>query len=135
MVYCIQEALYEWSETTGGCVEWVLKGQHILTEMFSALEAEIPVSSCTLFNDKLHTSLMASDRLLVCGQAMSHCVNYTLRDIVARWPKGELDRICLLTDCASAVPGFEAAALQFLEEMEEAGVRLARAVDLDSILL
>jgi nicotinamidase/pyrazinamidase len=94
VVDVVREALDEWSETTGGSIEWVLKGQNVLTEMDSALEAEIPVSKSNTFNEELQTSLLASDRLLVCGQAMSHCVNYTLRDIVSRWPKEETSKIC-----------------------------------------
>jgi nicotinamidase/pyrazinamidase len=124
VVDVVREALDEWSETTGGSIEFVLKGQNLLTEMFSALEAEIPVSKSNTFNKDLHTSLLASDQLLVCGQAMSHCVNYTLRDIVSRWPKEEMSKIRLLTDCASAVPGFEAAADTFQKDMKEVGVVL-----------
>ena len=124
VVDVVREALDEWSETTGGSIEWVLKGQNLLTEMYSALEAEIPVSKSNTFNKELQMSLLASDQLLVCGQAMSHCVNYTLRDIVSRWPKEETSKICLLTDCSSAVPGFEAAADDFRKDMEKVGVVL-----------
>ena len=55
---------------------------------------------------------------------MSHCVNYTVRDIVEHWPKDERNKITLLRDCASSVPGFEAASEKFIEEMLKAGVIL-----------
>ena len=55
---------------------------------------------------------------------MSHCVNYTVRDIVEHWPKDERNKITLLRDCASSVPGFEAASEKFIEEMVKAGVIL-----------
>jgi len=126
----IQQALHEWMERTGGSVEWVLKGQNLLTEMYSALEADVPVSSATSFNQKLFESLVKSDRLWVCGQAMSHCVNYTLRDIVNKCTSHEeTNKIYLLTDCASAVPGFEEAAETFQNEMKEAGVNLTVSTD------
>jgi nicotinamidase-related amidase len=114
----------EWSETTGGSVEWVLKGQNLLTEMYSALAADVPVCLATSFNDKLQKSLLSSDRLIVCGQAMSHCVNYTLRDIVDHWPKELRAKIILAADCCSAVPGFEDAAKTFEGDMQEAGIRV-----------
>lgn len=40
------------------------------------------------------------DKLIVCGQAMSHTVNYTLRDIVDDWEKHNLNvgNIILLED-------------------------------------
>ena len=63
-----------------------------------------------------------TDRLLVCGQALSHCVNYTVRDIVDNWPKDETSKIVILKDCASSVPGFEDAGKFFLSDMENAGV-------------
>ena len=53
---------------------------------------------------------------------MSHCVNYTVRDIIENWPKDQMSKIVLLKDCASSVPGFEAASEQFIEYMANAGV-------------
>lgn len=129
MVENIREALNDWSDATGGSIEFVWKGQNLLTEMYSALEADVPVSKETSFNQALQESLLESRKLLVCGQAMSHCVNYTLRDIVDKWPKERRNEITLLTDCASAVPGFEKAAEEFQEDMKKAGIRLATAAE------
>lgn len=129
LVDCVMDALDEWSASTGGCVEWVLKGQNLLTESYSALEAEIPVDKDTSFSMDVQKSLEASDRLLVCGQAMSHCVNQTLRSIVGHWPKDKLGNITLLTDCASSVPGFEKAGEGFQKDMSDIGVVLKKASD------
>ena len=159
----VRDALDEWSDATGKSVEWVEKGQNLLTEMYSALCAEVPVNEKTSFDTNLLDSvsvnefsltintalhgckkivhpnsimhsiikkythflqLKQSKKLLICGQAMSHCVNYTVRDIVEHWPKDERNKITLLRDCASSVPGFEAASEKFIEEMVEAGVIL-----------
>lgn len=124
LVISVLDAINEWSHKTGRSAEWVLKGQHLLTEMYSALAADVPVSKDTAFNETLQSSLEQSDRLIVCGQAMSHCVNYTMRDIVNHWPKNEASKIELLTDCASPVPGFEDAAALFQKDMEQAGIKL-----------
>lgn len=124
MVDIVLEAIHEWTQATGRTVEWIMKGQNPLTEMYSALEADVPLTEETAFNSGLHETLMESNTLIVCGQAMSHCVNYTVRDIVKHWPKDQRSRIFLLTDCASAVPGFEAAASLFLKEMEEENLQL-----------
>ena len=43
--------------------------------------------------------LKISDRLIVCGQAMSHCVNFTLRDILKHWD-GDRARLMLLQNGA-----------------------------------
>lgn len=124
MVDVIQEALYKWTETTGRTVEWCWKGQNLLTEMYSALEADVPVSPSTALNQDMVKSLRRSSKVLVCGQAMSHCVNYTTRDLVDNWPSDKASQIVLLTDCASAVPGFEGAAETFMNDMKEKGVVL-----------
>ena len=54
-------------------------------------------------------SLQLADKVIVCGETMSHCVNYTVRDLVAAWPKDRRQDLVILTDCASPVPGFEKA--------------------------
>lgn len=131
LVDCVREAVLAWSDATGRSVEWVPKGQNLLTEMYSALAADVPVTADTAFNAALQKSLQKTDRLLVCGQAMSHCVNYTLRDIVEHWPTGKTSKIWLLKDCASAVPGFEEAATTFVSQMEEAGVQIRASTDTD----
>ena len=53
----IGEALMEWSRKTGGSVEWVNKGQNLLTENYSALCAEVPVTKGTSFDYKLLESV------------------------------------------------------------------------------
>ena len=63
-----------------------------------------------------------TEKLIMCGQALSHCVNYTVRDIVDHWPKGEMNKLTVLEDASSSVPGFEAAGEQFLKDMKEAGL-------------
>jgi nicotinamidase/pyrazinamidase len=90
-------------------------------------EAEVPINSITSFNQTLLDSLKTSDRLFVCGQAMSHCVNYTLSSIVDRWDKDKLSNIVLLTDCASSVPGFEATSVKVQEDMSNLGVTLLKS--------
>jgi hypothetical protein len=41
-------------------------------------------------------------QLIVCGQALSHCVNFTFCDILDTWPEAERARLVLLTDGASS---------------------------------
>eukprot|EP00934_Nitzschia_sp_Nitz4_P007549 Nitzschia sp. Nitz4//scaffold205_size38804//35897//36844//NITZ4_007652-RA/size38804-augustus-gene-0.61-mRNA-1//-1//CDS//3329541537//7539//frame0 len=131
MVDVVFEALKEWSEITGGSIEWVMKGENLLTESYSALEAEVPVDSATTFASDLQTSLVKDSKTLVlCGQAMSHCVNYTARSILDRWPKDRISDVVLLTDCASSVPGFEAAGDTFQKDVSEMGVQLKTSANL-----
>jgi nicotinamidase-related amidase len=118
-------AVNEWAESRMREVVFVWKGQNCLTEMYSALRAEVPVPSDerTLLNAALLRTLQGSGRIVVCGQALSHCVNFTVRDLVASYADG-LDRISILRDGTSAVPGFEDAGDTFLRDMQSKGVRI-----------
>ncbi len=134
VVDTVREAMNEWSNKTGRSPEFVHKGMNNYTEMYSALEAEVVTNDETGLNKELMASMRTSEALLVCGQAMSHCVNYTLRDIVQHWDDADgttTDKkpIFLLTDCGSAVPSFEAAATTFEKDMGLAGVTLCKSTD------
>jgi hypothetical protein len=63
--------------------------------MYSALKAEVEIAGDpgTLLNSSMIAKLGSKERVLVCGQAQSHCVNFTVRDLVANWPKEDLHRI------------------------------------------
>eukprot|EP00560_Eucampia_antarctica_P007955 CAMPEP_0197823974 /NCGR_PEP_ID=MMETSP1437-20131217/1287_1 /TAXON_ID=49252 ORGANISM="Eucampia antarctica, Strain CCMP1452" /NCGR_SAMPLE_ID=MMETSP1437 /ASSEMBLY_ACC=CAM_ASM_001096 /LENGTH=312 /DNA_ID=CAMNT_0043423415 /DNA_START=47 /DNA_END=985 /DNA_ORIENTATION=- len=129
IVKSVWDAMQEWSLYSGGQIHYVYKGQHPLTEMFSALRAEVPVSKSTSFDQTLFDKLKQSDRILVAGQALSHCVNYTMRDMVDSSTPEERSKICLLRDCSSSVPGFEAASDEFLQYLEKNGVATCKAED------
>lgn len=129
VVDIVSDVMIEWSDATGGSIEFVSKGENLLTEMYSAIKAEVPITSETDYNERLLDSLSQSDRLLIVGQAKSHCVNYTTRDIIARWPKGELHKIRVITDCMSPVSGFEKEADEFEQFLKEKGVKTCLAAD------
>jgi len=129
VVDIVSDAMIEWSDATGGSIEFVMKGENLLTEMYSAIKAEVPITSETDYNERLLDSLSKSDRLLIVGQAKSHCVNYTTRDIVERWPKGELNKIRVITDCMSPVGGFEKEADEFELFLKDNGVKTCLAAD------
>jgi nicotinamidase-related amidase len=121
----ILDAANEWAESRMKEVTFVWKGQNCMTEMYSALRAEVPVLSDerTLLNTGLLRTLNASSRVLVCGQALSHCVNFTVRDLAERY-EHDLASICILRDGTSAVPGFEEVGETFLEDMKSKGMRI-----------
>ena len=65
------------------------------------------------------------DRILIAGEAGSHCVRATVEHLAAHLPSGQLSKLVLLTDCISPVGGFEAQQAEFLAAMQAKGVRLA----------
>ena len=56
--------------------------------MYSGLKAEVlvPGDPTTGMNLGLVDRLLRAERVLVGGEAMSHCVNATVRDLVEQWP-------------------------------------------------
>jgi len=129
----ISAALSAWCELKVRCVEYALKGHNMLTENYSALRADVvrPDDPRTHFNGTLFARLRKANRVLVCGQALSHCVAFTCRDLVDRWPKEDVAKLVLLTDCSSPVPEFEQAAEEFIAEMAAAGVTITTSDKLD----
>ena len=81
------------------------------------------------WNQALIERLSKRERVLVCGQAQSHCVQFTVRDLLEHWPPSERHRIWLLDDCMSNVPGFEAAGEAFLADMKAAGLTVVPAAE------
>lgn len=127
----LADALNAWAATRMRSVTWVLKGQNNRTEMYSALKAEVelPDDPATQLNTRLVYELQSSRKLVCCGQAKSHCVNYTVRDLVDVWPADRVGDIVVLTDGCSSVPGFEKAGCAFEEDMIKAGVCFQKAAD------
>ena len=87
-----------------------LKGGHPLTEHYSALSPEVcegPAGASIAEPNSAYTErLLASDALIVAGQAASHCVKSTLESLLAEIRNRDptfADRVYILGDCMSAV--------------------------------
>ena len=122
----VRAAYNQWEETLLRGVRKVAKGENPWTEHYSAIQAEVPDADDehTQMNTTLLAELARADRLLIAGEASSHCVRATTEHIVANLPGGRPERLVLLTDCMSPVGGFEAQHQAFLDEMRAQGVRL-----------
>ncbi len=86
------------------------KGTHAMTENYSALSPEVRElagRSVGAFNAKLFEMLMDFDRVYVFGQAKSHCVLSTLRDMQAHIAEVDpklMSKVFILEDATSPVP-------------------------------
>lgn len=117
-------ALCTWEARTQQSVNFVRKGENPFTEHYSAIAADVPdpTDPATLPNQALLTALSGADEILVCGEAGSHCVANTVRDLVSHGISAH--KLTLLTDCFSPVPGFEPFQEAFLSELAAAGATL-----------
>lgn len=130
----LSEAIAAWELHTGRTCRKVLKGQHPLTEQYSAFKAEVPRAddASTMLNKPLVQELSAQGAtLLIAGEALSHCVAASVTDLMRELPAAALQRMVLLTDAMSPVPGFEAAGDAFLAEARAAGLQTGTMASLD----
>jgi nicotinamidase-related amidase len=65
VVPVINEALQKWAETAGRPINYIMKGQNLRVEMYSALQAEVPdpKDQNTGLNVELLSMLKTSDRV------------------------------------------------------------------------
>jgi nicotinamidase/pyrazinamidase len=120
-------ALQSW-EQRFALVDYIPKGSNIYTEHYSAIQAEVPDPDdpSTQINRPLIETLLAADTVLIAGEAGSHCVANTVRDIAQQFGDDRrLSKLILLTDTISPVTGFETLQRDFLTEMSARGVKLS----------
>jgi nicotinamidase-related amidase len=126
------DALHRWSRRYLKTPEFVWKGLNPATEHYSALQAEVPDpdDASTLPDPAWIGQLAQADTIVVAGQALSHCVASTVRDLAYQLGDGHIGKLLLLCDCSSPVAGFEALGDRFMQEMTRQGMRSARSTQL-----
>lgn len=127
----VRRAYNRWEEARVGIVSKVLKGSNPWTEHYSALKAEVPVADdpATQLNVALVDRLRQADRVLIAGEAGSHCVKATTEHIAENFAAADLGKLVLLSDCMSPVAGFEAQYAGFLADMRQRGVQITTAAE------
>jgi len=122
------------------------KGTHAMTENYSVLSPEVRDlggKSVGTFNAAFFRMLMEFDRVYVFGQAKSHCVLSTLRDMkehIAGTDPKLVDKIWILEDATSPVPAppvsplppaldFPAVAEKAFAELASAGMHIVKTTD------
>lgn len=123
----VHAALATWQETQQRNVGYVIKGTNPWTEHYSALQAEVPRDDDpgTQLNLGLIVELDRAGRILIAGEASSHCVKATVEHLAQNLPSRNLPKLVLLTDCMSPVGGFEAEARDFIAAMQTQGLTLS----------
>jgi nicotinamidase/pyrazinamidase len=113
-------------------INFIYKGDHPYTEHFSAIEAEVPIetASNTQVNQSLIAQLESASEIWVSGWARSHCLGNSVRDLIKYGSPDLAQKLVLLSDTTSDVPGFEHFGDAFLKEAMAKGMRVARAEDL-----
>ena len=125
------EALLGWEEDFN-IVNYVTKGSNPWTEHYSAVQADVPDSSdpSTQINSGLIAVLTEADNILVAGEAGSHCLANTVRDIANNFGDDTyIKKLNLLEDATSPVPTFESFQDDFIKEMSAKGMKISKTTD------
>lgn len=127
----LADALHGW-EDRFAVVDFVTKGSNIYTEHFSAVQAEVPdpTDPGTGLNAALVRTLEEADLVVLAGEARSHCLANSVRDIVDSFADPHtVEKLVLLLDASSDVSGFEAAGDQFVKDMVAKGMKTSTTKD------
>jgi nicotinamidase/pyrazinamidase len=118
----IMEPVRIWARE-GRCFDVVIKGTNPLTEHFGVLMANVPREDSpeTQLNKELIRKLRLFDTVLIAGEAKSHCVANTIRQILNI--EGLAKKLVILEDCMSDVTGFETLAQPIYEKAKRKDVR------------
>jgi len=124
----LQQALQHWEAQRFALVDYVTKGSNPWTEHYSAVAADVPdpEDPGTQINTRFIQTLLDADIVAIAGEAGSHCLAYTVRDIAQNFGDDSyIKRLVLLEDATSPVPGFEAYQTQFVKDMSARGMQIS----------
>lgn len=124
-------ALSNWAKDRFKTVDFVTKGSNPFTEHYSAVKADVPdpADPTTMLNTQLIQTLQEADVLLIAGQALSHCVRFTVTDVANEFGDEATKKFVLLEDTCSNVPGFEQGGRDFVEFLKSKGCRIVKSTD------
>jgi len=127
LVSAVEEALFFHAVARRSQTRFEIKGRNPLTEHYSVLGPEVLRGSrgepLGERNKGLIEFLLGFDAVIVAGQAKSHCVAWTVEDVLVAAP--EITPLYLLEDCSSpvVVPGV----VDYTDDADAAFARFAEA--------
>ena len=141
LVPTIEEAVFFHTIARSAQAEYIIKGANPFTESYSAIGPEVLEDGAgkqlARKNDQVIRLVEQFDAVLVAGQAKSHCVAWTMADLLneiqARDPALP-GKVYLLEDCTSpvVVPGvidYTPQADAAFQRFAEAGMHVVRSTD------
>ena len=145
LVPAVEEAIFFHGIARSSQASFSIKGDRTLTENYSALAPEVFTNQfgdrIATKNDSLIQQLLASDKLIIAGQAQSHCVAWTVSDLLVEI--NAIDpalgkKVYLLSDCTSPVviPGvvdYTDRANAAYQRFSDAGMNIVRSTDYEQI--
>ncbi|MFQ5594585.1 MAG: isochorismatase [Anaerolineae bacterium] len=141
LVSAVEEAIFFHSIARLSQPAFQVKGSHPLTEHYSVLGPEVLTDpdgkQIAEKNAPFIEKLMTFDAVIIAGQAKSHCVAWTIDDLledIRRQDAQLAQKVYLLEDCTSPVvaPGivdYTDEADAAFQRFAEAGMRVVRSIE------
>lgn len=139
LVSCVEEAVFFHSIARYSQPDFVVKGEHQLTEHYSVIGPEVledPQGNPLAQKDtRFIEKLKSFNALAIAGQAKSHCLAWTVSDLLEDVRAVDASLACkiyLLEDCTSpvVVPGvvdYTQKAEEAFQHFAEAGMHIVRS--------
>lgn len=141
LVSAVEEALFFHAIARSTQPDYHVKGENPFTEHYSVLGPEVtrdpqgkPLAEK---NEKMLNKLIQNDAVVIAGQAKSHCVAWTISDLledVMAYDRRLVEKVYILEDCTSpvVVPGvvdYTEASDRIFNRFAEAGMHLVKSTD------
>ncbi|MFO7838633.1 MAG: hypothetical protein R6X08_03930 [Desulfosalsimonadaceae bacterium] len=141
LVSAVEEALFFHSVARCTQPDYHIKGENPFTEHYSVLGPEVTRDPqgrrLAEKNEKILNKLIENDAVVIAGQAKSHCVAWTISDLlddVMAFDRRLVEKVYILEDCTSPVVVPEV--VDYTEQSDEifrrfagAGMHLVRSTD------
>ncbi|TAE58958.1 MAG: isochorismatase [Nostocales cyanobacterium] len=142
LVSSVEEAIFFHSIARQTQTQFELKGENPLTENYSILRPEVLIGydekPIVQKNTSLIQQLLEYDIVIIAGQAKSHCVAWTIDDLLTEIQQVDstlTNKIYILEDCTSpvVVPGvvdYTEQADAAFKRFADAGMHIVKSTDL-----
>lgn len=111
----------------------IQKGQSPYSEMYGIFKEEYPKGGVPKINSKLTDKIAEFDKIIIAGEAKSHCVLESLKQFLEVYEdQPEItSKVYFLMDCCSCIPGTEAETEAELKELQaKYNINLVNSTDL-----
>ena len=143
LVSSVEEALFFHSIVRSSQTQFEIKGDNPLTENYSVLSPEVLENKqgekIAKKNTQFLNKLLSYDKVIIAGQAKSHCVAWTIEDLLTEIKQKDPNlatKVYLLEDCTSPVVipnvvDFSAQAEEAFQRFADAGMQRVISSDFD----
>ncbi|MDR1055159.1 MAG: hypothetical protein LBL90_04910 [Prevotellaceae bacterium] len=126
----LMNELKNWERLSNTHFQIIEKGLNPASEMFGIFRANIPdpEDASTAENKALINHISQFDKIIVVGEAKSHCVANSIKQLFD-YPE-VMKKLVILDDCMSNVRGFETIAAPIYEKALQIGAKILKSSDL-----